>query len=234
MKQAHKTYGYCRISTPQQRITRQVGNIKAGYPDAIIVEEVFTGTTTDRPAFGRLLRNILPGDTIIFDEVSRMSRNASEGFMLYRKLYDAGVELVFLKEPYLNTEVFRQAVSRRIEMTGTDIDVILAAVNEYLMLVAQRQIESAFTAAQAEVDYLHRRTSEGVRRAQMAGKQVGRAPGSKIETKKAKESKEVIRKHSKDFGGSLTDPECIRLVGIARGTYYKYKREIRAERAEQD
>lgn len=47
------TYGYCRISTKQQSIERQIRNIKAAYPDAEIVEEAFTGTKIERPAFIR-------------------------------------------------------------------------------------------------------------------------------------------------------------------------------------
>lgn len=37
-------YGYCRISTKKQNIERQVRNILAVHPDAIIVREVYTGT----------------------------------------------------------------------------------------------------------------------------------------------------------------------------------------------
>lgn len=37
-------YGYCRISTGKQSIERQIRNIKTTYPEAIIVEEVYTGT----------------------------------------------------------------------------------------------------------------------------------------------------------------------------------------------
>ena len=40
----NKVWGYCRISTPQQSIDRQIRNIKAEYPKAIIVQETFTGT----------------------------------------------------------------------------------------------------------------------------------------------------------------------------------------------
>ena len=39
-----KVYGYCRISTKQQSIERQIRNIKAKYQNAIIIEEVYTGT----------------------------------------------------------------------------------------------------------------------------------------------------------------------------------------------
>ena len=38
-------YGYCRVSTQSQNIERQVRNIKADYPDAKIIREVYTGTT---------------------------------------------------------------------------------------------------------------------------------------------------------------------------------------------
>ena len=45
--------------------------------------------------------------------------------------------------------------------------------------------------------------------------------------------KEVIKKHSKDFGGSLNDTECMSLTGLARNTFYKYKKELRDENLRQ-
>ena len=104
-----KVYGYVRISTKKQSIERQIRNILREYPNAHIVEEVFTGTTTDRKEFKKLLARVKQGDVIVFDSVSRMSRSASEGVDLYSKLYSEGVELVFLKErhkiyiPYVKT-----------------------------------------------------------------------------------------------------------------------------------
>ena len=44
--------------------------------------------------------------------------------------------------------------------------------------------------------------------------------------------KAEIRKHSKDFGGTLNDIECMKLTGIARNTFYKYKREMLQDEAE--
>ena len=224
-------YGYARVSTLKQKIERQIANIKAQYPDAAIIAESYTGTTTDRPKFNNLLKAIKPGDILVFDEVSRMSRNASEGFALYQELYNKGVHLVFLKEPHLNTDVYKSTLENQITMTGTDIDVILQGVNQYLMILAQKQIEIAFGSAQHEVDFMRKRTSEGVRRAQAEGKQVGRAQGAQIETKKAREMKDKIRKLSKDFDGSLSDKECLDILQIARNTYYKYKSQLREDHA---
>lgn len=223
----NKIFGYCRISTMKQNIQRQIDNIKREYPDATIITEEYTGTTTERPNLAKLLKNLREGDTIVFDEVSRMSRNAEEGFKLYEELYNKGVNLIFIKEPHINTDTYKKALETNIAMTGTNVDFILDGVNKFLMALAKEQIEIAFKTAQAEVDFLHQRTSEGVRRAQAMGKQVGIPKGAKLTTKKSIIMKERITELSKDFGGSNTDDEVMKITGLARNTYYKYKRELK-------
>lgn len=103
-------YGYCRTSKPKQSIERQIRNIKAAYPDAVIVQEVFTRTRLDRPEWLKLMRRIQPGDEIVFDSVSRMSGDAKERFAAYEELYQKGVNLVYLKEPHINTETYKKAL----------------------------------------------------------------------------------------------------------------------------
>ena len=39
-----RTYGYCRISTKEQSIERQRTNNKRVYPEAILIEDEYTGT----------------------------------------------------------------------------------------------------------------------------------------------------------------------------------------------
>ena len=216
-------YGYCRISTSKQSIERQVRNIRQAYSEAIILKEVYTGTKFQgRKELDKLLKIVRIGDTIVFDSVSRMSRNAEEGFLLYE-----GVELIFLKEPHINTETYKQALAQGVPITGTAVDYILEGVNKYLMALAKEQIKLAFEQAEKEVQDLHQRTKEGIETARLNGKQIGQPAGAKLVTKKSLEAKELIRKYSKDFGGTLNDKECIRLIGIARGSYYKYKAEMR-------
>ncbi len=55
----------------------------------------------------------------------------------------------------------------------------------------------------------------------------GKTVGATYETKKAKAAKEIILKHNKDFGGSLNDIETMKLAGVSRKSFYKYKRELR-------
>ena len=86
-----------------------------------------------------------------------------------------------------------------------------------------------FQQVQKEVDDLHQRTREGLMTARLNGKQIGQTPGRKLNIKKSAPCKEQIKKYSRDFDGTLTDAECIKLIGIARNTYYKYKREMRED-----
>ena len=222
-------YGYCRISTKKQSIERQERNILRAFPDAVIYKEAFTGTTTSRPEFAKLLKRLKPGDVVVFDSVSRMSRNADEGFELYERLYSDGISLVFLKEPHINTETYQSALSNNLEMTGTDVDYILQGVNHYLMALAKTQIRLAFEQAEKEVMDLRQRTKEGIETARSKGKQIGQLSGKSLITKKSIAAKAVILKHSLDFNGTLSDEDVMKLAGIARNTYYKYKRELKED-----
>ena len=220
-------YGYARVSTQSQKIERQINNIKAIEPNAVIFTEKVTGTKLDvRKEFNKLLSIVNDGDTIIFDSVSRMSRNAEEGFELYQELYSKGVELIFIKESYINTSTYKQAVSNNVEMTGTTVDSILKGINEYLMLIAKEQIKIAFEQAEKEVKDLQQRTKEGMAVAKANGKRIGRQVGDKVTTAKSIEAKKIILKHSRKFNGSLTDKEVMVLAKISKATFYGYVKEL--------
>lgn len=220
-------YGYTRISTKQQSIERQIRNIKDLYPTAIIVEEVYTGTKIyGRKEFDKLLKKVKAGDTIVFDSVSRMSRNAEEGFELYQELFNRGIELIFIKEQHINTTTYKQALTNNVQLTGTTVDFILEGINKYLLALAKEQIKLAFIQSEKEVKDLQQRTKEGLETARLNGKQIGQPKGAKLTTKKSIQAKEQIQKYSKDFGGTLKDIEVMKLIGIARNSYYKYKKEL--------
>lgn len=222
-----KLYGYCRISTRKQNIERQVRNILAAYPDAVIVKEVFTGTKFQgRKELDKILRVIHAGDGIVFDSVSRMSRNAEEGFALYEELYSMGITLLFLKEPHINTDTYRQALETGIPRTGTNVDYILEGINRYLMALAKEQIRLAFEQSEKEVADLHQRTREGIETARLKGKQIGQLPGRKIVTKKSIAAKKIILQHNRTFGGQLTNEQTRKLAGISKASFYKYKAEL--------
>lgn len=233
-------YGYCRISTGTQNIERQVRNILEIYPTAHIVKEVFTGTKFQgRKELDKILKVVKQNDTIVFDSVSRMSRNAEEGCELYEELFNNGINLVFLKEGYIDTSVYKKAIENQINIelnTGnkaTDdfIKGIVEVLNKYTIELAKEQIKKAFAQAEKEVQDLHQRTSEGMLTAKLNGKQIGNVKGVKLTTKKSIQAKETILRHNKDFNGTLSDEECLKLAGISRNSFYKYKRELKKEMA---
>ena len=221
-------YGYARISTAKQNIERQIRNITGAFPGATIFQEKYTGTKMDRPEWKKLYRKLQTGDSVIFDSVSRMSRNAEEGFALYKELYGRNISLVFLKEPHINTDVFREAARNSVPLTGTDVDYILEGINRYLLALAEKQIAIAFEQAQKEVDDLHQRTREGIETARQAGKQIGRPGGKTYTTQRELSSLSVIKRLSRDFDGHNTDAEVMAITGLARNTYYKYKAKLKS------
>lgn len=220
-------YGYTRVSTQKQSIERQIRNIEGVYPDAVIFQEKYTGTRMDRPEWRKLYKKLRSGDTVVFDSVSRMSRDASDGFAMYQELYNRNITLVFLREPHINTDVFRDAARNSVPMTGTDVDIVLDAINRYLLQLAEKQIIIAFEQAEKEVSDLHQRTREGIETARRSGKQIGRPGGRTYTTQKELNSLEKIRKLSRDFNGHNSDTEVMAITGLSRATYYKYKKKLK-------
>lgn len=223
-----KTYLYARISRKSQNIQRQITNLTQKYPDGILIEEAFTGTTLQRPKFERLLKQVKQGDTIVFDSVSRMSRSEAEGIEQYMELFNEGINLIFLKEPHINTDTYKKQIEG-INIPSTDnkvVNLILEGVTNALKELAKEQIRLAFEQSQKEVDDLRERTKEGIREARRNGRQIGGVTGKKLTTKKSIEKKKEIQKYSKDFDGTLKDVDVMKLIRISRNSYYKYKKEL--------
>ncbi len=227
-------YGYARISRRSQNIDRQVRNILAVFPDAYIVKEAFTGTRFQgRKELDKLLRVLKAGDTLIFDSASRMSRQ-EDAVELYEELFFKGIHLVFLKEPHINTDIYKKAIENQIQIdcttgsraTDTFLESMTEALNRYSVDLAKEQIRLVFAQAEKEVTDLHQRTKEGIQTARLNGKQIGQVKGTKLTTKKSIEAKAKIKKYNKDFSGSLNNEETWTLIGISKMSFYKYKKEL--------
>lgn len=233
-----KRYGYVRVSRKHQDPTRQIRNIKREYPDAIIVVEVYTGTKMQgRKELDKILSKVQSEDMIVFDSASRMARNADEAMALYEELFNKNISLVFLKEHHIDTDTYKNIINSQIDITlntGNDatdtfINTLIEALKNYSIALAKEQIRKVFEQAEKEVEDLHQRVKEGIETARLNGKQIGGLKGSKYNVKKSQPTKEQILKYSIAFNGTLNDAECIKLIGIARNTYYKYKKELLEE-----
>lgn len=198
-------YGYCRADAKQHSVDRQIKSILKAHPKAIISID-----------WSELMRDIQPRDIIVFDSVYGMSKNAEEGFEIYRQLYSRNIRLEFLKEPHLNTETYRQALPE-------------SASDELIMSLAEIQITLAFEQSEKEVQIRRERSIEGIENAKKNGKRIGREAGTKVETKLAKSCKAKILRQSKSFSGELDDEQLRAKLGISRNTFYKYKKELKED-----
>ena len=228
-------YGYVRVSTMQQKTQRQIDNIKSFDTNAIIYEEKQSCKDIEnRAIFKKLLDKVKSGDTIIFDEVSRMSRNADEGYNLYMELMQQNINLVFLKERHIDTDEYKRRTQNHIARVSSSNEKMDNLINGILDLVADFEKENlkdnirlAFQQAEHERLFLIKRVTEGKSRSE---KPQGRPEGShNIKNDKAELIKKIIIEQSKDFDGKFSDAKIMKeyLQGVARNTYYKYKKELK-------
>lgn len=87
-------YGYCRVSTDEQKNDRQHDELrKAGVPARQIFSEKISGgvLSRERPVLGGILKKIQPGDTLTVTMLDRLGRDAADTQGLLRDLRAQGV-----------------------------------------------------------------------------------------------------------------------------------------------
>lgn len=218
-------YVYCRVSTKDQKLERQEKNIKEYYEerleDLIFFEEKFTGTTSERPEWKKLIKIVREGDTIIFDSVSRMSRDGEEGYNDYLNLWKRKINLIFLNEQYLNTEIFNSQVEIYDKIENIEIDdtfsPLIKGIVETLKNILRKQIKVAFEQAEKERDDIVKRITEGQK---LTIKKIGR-PRRKIpEVLKNEIIDGYINSRKRDIKYFIDNYK------ISRKTFYNYLKDI--------
>ncbi|WP_455544274.1 recombinase family protein [Intestinibacter sp.] len=116
------TYYYMRISTKEkedkQSYSRQNKALEnyakeneLKYNDRYIYKDDVTGSTFNRTNWIELEENLKEGDTIVFKEISRFTRQAEEGYKKYMELMNKGIDLIFLDNPTVSTDYIKQLTS---------------------------------------------------------------------------------------------------------------------------
>lgn len=85
-------YGYCRVSSRGQAIDgnsleAQEKEILSKYADAVIYQETYTGTTTDRPIFAEIINQIKVNDILVVAKLDRLARNTVEGINIVKEIF---------------------------------------------------------------------------------------------------------------------------------------------------
>lgn len=96
-------FGYARVSTVNQDLDVQLEALReAGCIQ--IYSEKFTGTTTDRPEFDRLIAHAKSGDTITVHKLDRLARNTQEALNVIKGLLseDISIEVLNMGQTFKN------------------------------------------------------------------------------------------------------------------------------------
>lgn len=100
-------YGYVRVSSDTQSPNRQVQELmKYGVNERNIIIDVCTGVNFRRNGYNALYNVLLKeGDTLVITSIDRLGRNKRSTERAYNNLVDKGVNIIFLDNPELNSDV---------------------------------------------------------------------------------------------------------------------------------
>lgn len=200
-----KTFGYVRVSTKEQNEARQLDAMRAlDIAESDIYVDKASGKDTNRPQYQALKSIVRAGDTVVFESITRLSRNMDDVKSEYKWYVDNGVLLRFIAEPMLDTKVDEQGV---IERAMAEIILTLLA---------------AF--AEKEREEIKRRQREGIESAKRKGKTFGR-PKRTFETMNAIERQSFLFEYNEWKNGRQTAVQTFERLDIPKATFYKIVKE---------
>lgn len=112
-------YSYMRISTDTERqnFARQEKALKKYAEEQSIeyliefAEEKSAKNFTDRKQFNKLDKLLQSGDTVVFKDLSRFTREAENGYKKYMEWLERGINIVFLDNPTISSNYIRQMMN---------------------------------------------------------------------------------------------------------------------------
>jgi DNA invertase Pin-like site-specific DNA recombinase len=139
-------YGYARVSSQSQDYEAQVQALKAAGCDRIFSEKASGKSTDGRPQFKRLMKALLPGDTVVVTKLDRLARSTRDLANILHELETLSCGFASLTEAWVNTDT----------PAGKLMLTILGGISEF------------------ERSLIRTRTSEGIERAKAKGVPFGR------------------------------------------------------------
>lgn len=217
MAEQPNVFGYMRISTQEerqkQRYNRQENALNK-YAQAhdfeyvlVFHEDVSGKNFSDRKQWASLERLLQPGDTIVFKDISRFTREAETGYEKYMSLLHKNINLVFIDNPTVSTDYIRE----------------LLHVAEAQDIVAKTSLESTvkllliveLDRAERERITLIQRTKDGIA---ASPKRSGRIKGHL--DKLTPEVEKALQDYLADR--TITQQSIMKRFGLSRNTVKKY------------
>lgn len=197
-----KTLAYIRVSSKEQNIDRQVDTmLSLGIDERDMFIDKASGKDTFREQYQLLKKHARKGDTIVFDSITRLSRNMSDIKKEYEWFNQNEINLQFIKEPMLNTTI------------DTD-DVMKQAINDIILTLL-----GAF--AQQERESIKQRQKEGIEAARTRGKHLGRPKA----TLTKEQQLQFEKFYTKWKVNEITATAMMHELDMKRTTFYKIVKE---------
>lgn len=219
------TYFYMRISTKEetdrqsfQRQDKALGRYaeenKIDYNNRTVFRDDVSGATFNRPDWKALEKILQEGDTIIFKEISRFTRQAEEGYDKYMSLMNKGINLIFLDNPTVSTDYIKQLTN----IANSQELVTKTALEGTIKLLLIVELDRV----QKEREIFIQRIKQGI---EASAKPSGRKRGQldKMSDKLRADIKEFISDRS------IKQVDLMRKHSISRNTLKKYVEIVKSE-----
>ena len=211
-------YFYMRISTKEssdkQSFQRQYKALEKyasennlAFNNRTIYKDDISGSTFDRDDWNALEQILQPGDTIVFKEISRFTREADAGYKKYMDLMNNGINLIFLDNPTVSTDYIKQLT----DIANSQQLVAKTALEGTIKLLLIVELDRV----QQERETIVKRIKQGI---EASDKKSGRKQGSL--DKMSDDLKDDIKKFLNDR--SIKQIDLMRKHDISRNTLKKY------------
>jgi DNA invertase Pin-like site-specific DNA recombinase len=204
-------YGYHRTSTQEQHLDRGIQAItEYCQSNSIKLEKIYTdqqtGKNFNRPRYTIMKEDVLrKGDTLIVSEIDRLGRNKEDTLKELRYFKDNGIRVMILEIP--TTLVDYSSLDNSMAA------MIMGTVNNML-------IEMYTVFAQVEIEKKEKRQKEGIQAKKDRGE------WSDYGRPKALDFEIFKREYQKVIDGELKPFECMKMLGLTKPTFYRYKQQF--------
>ena len=225
-----KTLAYMRISTKEERgkqkFTRQEQAIarwskenNTDIPERRIYRDDASGKSFDRPAWRELESDVAEGDTIVFKDICRFTREYENGFDKYMTLLNKGVNLIFIDNPTVSTAYIKSMMEVADKQSNRIAKKSLKDTIELLLLVELDRAEK-------EREITVQRIRDGIAASE---KKSGRPKGKldKMTAELEADLKYYVSQSVADR--TMTAADIMRKHNLSRNTVKKYIAAVQAE-----
>ena len=138
--------GYARVSREDQNLELQTLELRRQECEYVYADHGESGLKSDRPGLQRMLSQLTMGDIVVVTKLDRLSRSLNDMLAIIAEIENCGAEIRSLAEPMVDTTT----------PAGRLVFQIFAVVGEF------------------ERNRIRERTMEGLARAKLRGKALGR------------------------------------------------------------